>query len=320
MRADELMTIVTQAYPVEPISTCEVLRLHPHQNSTYVLRTTNGASYLLRLYGRHWRSHPRICYEISLLNHLAEKGVAVSTPLQRTDGQFFAPLLPGKDERYFALFTSAPGELCTGGSLREYHAGSHFGRAVAHVHTASDDFTCRWEPLLHDLDYLLYEPLAHLSPWFQHRPHDLEYLYALTERIEKALTPLMEAGLNWGVCHGDLPSGNAHITSKGLVTFFDFDGCGMGWRAAELSQILEGAAWRNEPAIWSHFLEGYQEVRPLHASDMQAIPWFVATGPIWFLGTWAQEATLGFSDALPDEQVDTMLGFLHQWEERHFNE
>jgi Ser/Thr protein kinase RdoA (MazF antagonist) len=320
MTPDELIAIATQAYPVENLCACEVLRLHPHQNSTYVLRTAKETSYILRIYGQHWRSPARIFYEISLLQHLAKKGVAVSTALQRRDGQFFAPLLPGKDERYLALFTFAPGERCTGGSLREHQIGYHFGRAVAHLHTAADNFTCPHKPLLHDLNYLLYEPLAHLSPWLQHRPRDLEYLHTLTERIHRALTPLIETGLNWGVCHGDLPSGNAFITNEGLVTFFDFDMCGMGWRAAELSQIREGAAWSNEPEIWLHFLEGYQEIRPLRASDREAIPWFVATGPIWYLGDQAQEATHGSGETLPDELVDTMLSFPRRWEERHVNE
>lgn len=318
MAPDELIAIVMQAYPVGHLSTCEALRLHAHQNSTHVLRTTKQALYILRLYGLRWRSLSRIRYEIHLLRHLARKGVAVSTALQRTDGQFFAPLLPGKDERYFALFTYAPGELCTGESLREQHTGYHFGRAVAQLHTASDDFTCCDEPLYHNLDYLLHEPLARLSPWLHHRPEDLAYLHFLVERIHRALTPLVKVGLNWGVCHGDLPSGNAHMTGEGLVTFFDFDECGVGWRAAELSQILEGSAWSNEPEIWLHFLEGYQEVRPLRASDVKAIPWFVATGPIWSLG--AQEAALSPGEALPDEQVDTMLNFLRQWEERQLNE
>jgi Ser/Thr protein kinase RdoA (MazF antagonist) len=80
---------------------------------------------------------------------------------------------------------------------------------------------------------------------------------ALGRRV-KATLP---AGLQWGACHGDLFRGNRHATEDGTLTLFDFDECGMGYRAYDLAVYLWTMRRENVPELFEPFRRGYCEVR-----------------------------------------------------------
>jgi Ser/Thr protein kinase RdoA (MazF antagonist) len=91
--------------------------------------------------------------------------------------------------------------------------------------------------------------------------------------------------LQAGFCHGDLHGGNAHRDQAQTQTFFNFDACGMGWRAYDIAVFRWSARLRRkEQERWEAFLRGYTEERSLRTLDIQAVPFFVAIRHVWLLG------------------------------------
>src|SRR5262249_23657795 len=138
-------------------------------------------------------------------------------------------------------FSYAPGEPVTPPQQTESLARA-YGRAVAALHAATDDFSSTHQRFALDLDFLLAKPLDVVQPYLAHRPVDWRSLRALAPAVTERLASLQARGLDRGVCHGDAQGGNAHITPDGTITFFDFDVCGSGWRAYDVAVFFWGAA------------------------------------------------------------------------------
>jgi Ser/Thr protein kinase RdoA (MazF antagonist) len=192
-----------------------------------------------------------------------------------------------------------------------YHC---FGRATARLHRAADDFTSRHARVPLDLAYFIDAPLAALRPRLAHRPDDRDYLIGLAGRVRARLAALASAGLDWGVCHGDLSLDNVHLAPDGRLVFYDFDSGGPGWRASDPYGVFQYAVLdRNN--FWEAFLAGYREVRPFGAADMAAVPYFVVAQSLWSMGLevryWARWAGLTRVD---DGYFDRMFAALRRWD------
>jgi Ser/Thr protein kinase RdoA (MazF antagonist) len=199
-------------------------------NDTYLVHTTDDR-YILRVYRAGWRSLPEIGYELDALTHLARKDISMSRPLARKDGDFIRTLHAPEGDRHVVLFTYANGKEPT-------HDGEQsqlYGRAVAAVHAATDDFVSRHNRFHLDLVHLADQPLAAIQPFLEHRPEDWAYLQALADRLRKRLDRFQREQPDFGFCHGDFHGWNAHIDEEDTLTFFDFDCCGPGWRAYDIA-------------------------------------------------------------------------------------
>ena len=96
-----------------------------------------------------------------------------------------------------------------------------------------------------------------------------------------------------GICHGDAQGGNAHLAPDGTLTFFDFDVCGLGWRAYDIAVFCWGAAVGKVRLGWeaktvdrlrAAYLRGYEAVRPLRPPEYEAIDALVLLRQYWYLG------------------------------------
>jgi Ser/Thr protein kinase RdoA (MazF antagonist) len=272
---------------------------------------------MLRVYRAGWRTLSDVLYEIDVLLHLERKGIPVSTPVPRRDGSLVREVLAPEGPRIAVLFTFAPG--------REPHDepgyDDRYGRAVASLHDALDDFSSLHPRFSLDFDHLLDQPLAAIRPLLQHRPDEWQYVEQLAERLHARLEALPLERLETGVCHGDFHGGNAHVDGE-TITFFDFDCCGPGWRAYEVAVFRWNASSlrrRAEPP-WEEFLAGYTAVRPLADLDLAAVSIFVAIRHIWWVGLQCGDVRDWGLAFRGDRFFDQQLRFLKTWERRHLKE
>src|SRR5436309_5320346 len=84
LSARELATYVQSAYALGSPLDCTLLA--QGLNDTYAIETTSG-TFVLRIYRFGWRSAADIHYELDLLNHLRQDGVAVALPVGARDGR-----------------------------------------------------------------------------------------------------------------------------------------------------------------------------------------------------------------------------------------
>ncbi len=274
-----LLTHVLPGYDIPAPHSCFLLTRS--MNDTYLVRSVN-ANYILRIYRAGWRSQDDILFEVDALRHLERYGVSVAPPLPRGDGTFLTRLDAPEGTRYAVLFAYAPGGPLT--PIRDHCF--HYGRAVAALHHATDHFTSTHARFSLDLDHLLAQPLLALQPLLADYAAAWRYLNDTGALLRGYMTKLARHDLPRGFCHGDLYPANAYITDNHVVTLFDFDCCGMGWRAYDLA-VFRYEMVREPADLWDAFLNGYQSEHPVSQREVDAIPWLVALRTIWHMGLYA---------------------------------
>ena len=311
-----LCTEMVAAYGLRTPLDCKLLS--PGLNDTYLV-TTAADRFILRIYRVGWRSHSDILYEIDVLNHLGRKGASVSLPLATAKGDFTLPLRAPEGLRYAVLFTYAPGQSVD--ELDDSYCRL-FGGAVGEMHRATGDFTSQHERFALDLEYLIERPLRAIRPLLENRSEDWSHLQSLAQRLQAALAQAPLDVLDWGFCHGDLHTENAHLAGDTL-TFFDFDCGGPGWRAYDIAGFrwsLNNFGRRVVPEhehLWQAFLDGYAERRRIGTVDLEFVPAFVEIRHIWMIGLHAENAPDFGYERFSDSYFDGVLRFLRDWEQTY---
>ena len=284
-------------------------------NHTYRVKTVGGSIYYLRAYRIQWRTLADIQYELDVLNHLKGKGFPATSPVPYKDGQPFCAVPAPEGNRFLALFTEAPGAEISYNHEPVRNA-LRYGRAVAQMHNALEDFKSP-HPRFHlDLEHFIDQPLRNIQPFLSHRPDDWNYLQQLAETLRQRILAMPAELLEQGFCHGDLQGYHANLSPDGALTFFDFDCGGFGYRAYDLAVFL----WccRLEHAVtvrWSPFLKSYRETRRIHKRDVEAVPLFVCARYLWHMGVHTQNSPDWGIDFLNDRYFDSHLKDLRQAEE-----
>lgn len=233
-------------------------------NATYQVET-GGTSYFLRVYRPGRRTEADVAFELALIRHLGARHVPAAQPVPRRDGGFTSQF----GESLVVLFEQAPGRpVPTDADLSR-----RLGRAAAALHNATVEFAGPPGRAPLDLAHLVDQSMAYIEP-------RLPAATALGRRVKAALPP----GLQWGACHGDLFRGNCRLTEDGTLTLFDFDECGMGYRAYDLAVYLWTMRREQQESLFAPFLQGYCELRPLPDADRAALPSLAAARQVWFMG------------------------------------
>ena len=257
-----LSEVVLSGYDIGPVQECVLWARS--LNDTYLVQA--DARYALRVYRHGWRDEDDIAYEVGALRHLRQRGCNVAGPIPDRAGRYWRVIKGAEGDRYVVVFSWAAGGMPV--PEREYARA--YGRAAARLHEASEGFDGPRARAPIDVDELIGRPLRHIMPFLAERADDAHYLRELATSLAGGIEE-RSADLEWGFCHGDLHGGNAHVTDDGLVTFFDFDSAGPGWRAYDIAAYrwatnairLEGGS----DDCWGEFLTGYREVHDLGAGD-----------------------------------------------------
>jgi Ser/Thr protein kinase RdoA (MazF antagonist) len=315
LQADALVRQVLVHYPIGEVTRC---RFHARGlNDTYKVETDGDKSYFLRIYRAGWRTREEIEAELAVLQHLARCNVSVSAPVIRTDDTPLTLLDCAEGARWAVLFTAAPGEEVDFKSFTEVQAG-HYGETAADIHNAADSAAENFQRAALDLDLLLNEPLSLIKQVIAHRHDDLRYVVDLATQLRRNIENAV--GLEKGFCHGDLHGHNAGYAEE-TFTVYDFDCCGWGYRAYDLSVFPWAFAIGEHPAeriesMGRAFVTGYLRHRPVSSVDIAAIPTFVAIRQIWLTGLH-----IGLADRfgwgwLNDRYFDRQLRVLRNWQKK----
>ena len=262
---------------------------------------TNAGPYILRIYPGCRRTLAEINAELDLLAYLHMQGVPVSIPVVQRNGERLLTIQAPEGTRYAVLFTYAQGEPLG----EDLPAIRTYGETLARIHTLADTLppTLARTPL--DQAFLLDRPLEHLHNLGQ-RSDDWAFLQRVADRIRPQITALPTTAPQFGYCHGDTGANNAHVDAEGRVTLFDFDFCGLGWRAYDLATFLSGES----TAVTDALLQGYQTVRLLTDEERAALPLFQIAQSIWMLGTRASYINEWGEIHFTNHFVDRVVGFI----------
>lgn len=296
---------------------CRFLR----QSMSDVYRVdTRDATYILKVYAHHRHTKLSIEAEVNFLNDLRAHDIPVAAPVANHKTIYVNELNAPEGTRYAILF-----EAVTGAEPREIdlaHSRS-FGQLAGRIHCCSDRLGKVYHRGHLDEKYLIEEPLGTIEPYLQHRKEDSAYLRALGDDLSAELQRLVSReSPEYGLCHGDLHTGNARSDKDGRLTLFDFDSFGYGWRAIDIGvyhvsydwMSLSEATQREKARFWAAFVEGYNTQRPLHANELTAAQLCLPIRHLELMGItiryWSPQ--IG-SDWINDAYFDQHLDWFRQW-------
>jgi len=283
-------------------------------NDTYRVARANGSVYFLRVYRRGWRTREDALCELDVLAHLHRKGIPVAYPIAKPDGSFLHDVDALEGARFAALFALAQGRELTYAEDPASVARA-YGTAVAAMHNALDDFESPHERFHVDLEHLIDRPLRFVEPILSRRAEDWDYLTPFAGAVKHAIEALPEKDLERGVCHGDLQCYHANVDENGVLTFYDFDGGGFGYRAYDLAVFRWCARLQGqEEERWTPFLSAYRAVRAVSHLDLVAVPLFVCARHIWHMGVHAENACHWGYGGLDDEYYTRRIEALRELE------
>jgi len=133
-----------------------------------------------------------------------------------------------------------------------------------------------------DLAYLVDNSLKLIRPFLD--LSQFEYLSKIREIIYENISNLTPDNSDFGICAGDINPTNFHINKNNVITHFDFDQCGYGFRAFELGKFtvcLRNHELKTDKLL--SFLSGYESVRELSEYEKKAIPYFEVVAIIWVM-------------------------------------
>ena len=280
-------------------------------NDTYLVETEQQR-YILRVYRHGWRNQQEIDFELELLAFLHAQNQPVAYPIARNDGGFTTEIIAPEGTRYAAVFSYAPGRAVE--EKLDDIQSSRLGEALAKIHLTLDKFQSSFSRPHLNSEYLLDWSMKAITPLYKHRESDIDYLQKQVDKIKSQIETfkLPFSAPAYGICVGDVHSGNAHFTEQNLPTLFDFDQCGYGWRAFDIGKFLHVALrMKIEVKVRNSFIEGYQAIRKLEDAELASIPVFVKAAHIWVMGI----NTNAVGDVLPygwftDDWLDGRLGML----------
>lgn len=274
---DELLTKLVPQYRVENPIACRFWQRGV--NDTYQVHSVDEL-YSLRVYRHELRSRDEIDFEIAALNYLGDQGANVATPIERRNGGYVAEIHAPEGLRYVIVTTHAKGSEL---NYDDAAAGRLFGASIAELHNQSEGFhTHHTRPRL-DRQNLLDKSLEIITPYCETMSEDKKFIEDMAADLHCRLDGAPSDNLDVGFCHGDCHGMNVH-NDDGLLTHFDFDCCGFGFRVFELATFKWGIFGDdNEKALWAAFLEGYELTRKISDDDMALVDAFVVIRQIWWM-------------------------------------
>jgi Ser/Thr protein kinase RdoA (MazF antagonist) len=155
LSSSAIITEILSKYDLGPCQYCQYCQycqfLNFGLNDTYLVKTTKGIKYILRIYRLNWRSVSEISYEIEALSHICEKGIPVSKPIAQKSGDVIQTVVSPEGERYAVLFSFAPGKNIS--YEKDFETTSYrYETTVTHIHNATQDFVSKHHRFQIDLN------------------------------------------------------------------------------------------------------------------------------------------------------------------------
>jgi len=299
INSNELMAKVIPDYCID--SPIECLFWERGCTDTYEVRCADDARYSLRIYRHEIHTRDEIDFEVDALNYLHNNGFPVAFPIARKAGGYITDISAPEGIRHVLVTAYAEGDTPEYDSLDDFRLT---GESVAHLHKMSEGFETQHKRKKIDLKLFTEDNFKSIEPFVSHRPKELAFLQQYIEIARITIEHVGADALDFGFCHGDVHGGNAHL-HDGVLTHFDFEECGFGYRVFDLATFKWGFVFNEKaPERWASFVEGYESVRKINDADLQVLDAFVLLRHIWLIAFHMRNAYDFGGDLTSDDYID----------------
>ncbi len=303
----ELMAKVIPDYCIDDPLDCHFWERG--SNDTYVIRCSD-TRYSLRIYRHEVYPRDEIDFEVDALNYLHDHSFPVAYPIPRRSGGYITEISVPEGMRYVLVTAFAEGSPPKGDSVDDFRLT---GESVARLHQVSQGFTTQHRKKDLDLKNFIDDSVNSIRPFLSHRPEELALLHQYVETARNEVLRIGEDAMDIGFCHGDVHGGNAHLWN-GVLTHFDFEECGFGYRVFDLATFKWAFGLRgSKTEKWMAFVEGYESVREIGKAEIELLDTFVLLRHVWLIAFHMRNAYDFGGELTSDEYID------RQWRRlKHF--
>ncbi|MFE0013648.1 homoserine kinase [Mesorhizobium sp. NPDC059054] len=245
------------------------------ENSNFLLHTTAG-SFILTLYEKRVEKAD-LPFFLGLMDHLAKQGISCPLPVQRHDGSMIGTLAG----RPAVIITFLEGMWLRKPGVAHCR---EVGKALAELHLAGADFT------MHRDNALAIDGWRKL--WEASRARADEVEPGLAAEVDEDFADFERnwpKGLPAGIIHADLFPDNVFFLGEKLSGLIDFYFACDDFYAYDLATCLNAWCFEKDFSFnltkGTALLAGYQSVRPLHATEREALPMLARGSALRFMLT-----------------------------------
>ncbi|QYR21267.1 phosphotransferase [Paenibacillus sp. sptzw28] len=281
---------------------------------------TGKKEYFFKVYRQGIRSMEDIQAEVDLLNFLKLSDIEITAPVIKSDGKFISRFNTANGIRYGVLYTSV-GKHEFNQIEETPELNERLGSYIAAIHNAWDK--CELEINRWNLDAhsFIDKSMNAIRQFSTIHDFDMLFLEEVAKNVNEKLGNLTIERPQYGMCHGDIYSGNIRVDANNNPILFDFDFCGNGWRAYDISMYAfpfgmgcdETKLIKREERK-DQFLNGYNKVRAMSESEVNSIALFIPFRRIFNIGTlYISYLPNTWGDSAVIRNVDEDIKMLKKW-------
>lgn len=314
VRPDALLTVIKRHYPTIGASNCKILALNCNDN--FFIKGKRQ-DYVFRLNRKDWWPVADFEEELRFLEFLKRRKVSAVVPKRDRQNRRYISVKTAEGTRHGALFGYLPGQHVTFSPGPRNINMLRLGELAAQVHNAADKFSPPAQRWTMNFDFLVTQTLEGLAPLFAQRDRDLAYLHRLAGHLQGLLDDTPEGALDFGLCHGDLHTGNVRLSPDGEMALIDFDWSGYCWRIYDLATLWWTMRSDEAAPRWRAILRGYTRVRTLSREEKMLLPAFVMIREFELLGFHLMMRRHIGDAWLDDHYYDFHMQFIKRWVKQH---
>lgn len=264
-------------YNIGKVKSCELLQSSIHD--VYLIETIQS-KYILKIYKYQYKSVLEIAFEINFVGYLKASHLNVSSYIPKNDGYFILKINAPEGMRYAVLSTYAEGNEL---EYKQEKDAFWYGLHVGKIHKVSKAFIPRFAIKEINIELILETSIKTIEYFLCKEYHtEWKYFHYFFKLLTNKINFLEIDKLEKTFCHGDLHGGNAHEFLDDL-SFFDFDFCGYGLIAYDISIFRWGCMIMRRDWQWQHFIQGYRTTNLLDDNELKHSLLFVALHDLWVM-------------------------------------
>jgi homoserine kinase type II len=237
-------------------------------NSNFDVETARGR-WFVRI--NEGKAEEDVAWEARLVDELSRRGVTTPPPRLTRDGRPYAPLASAG--KWVSVFPWRAGRHVAADEVTQGVARK-LGAALAQLHLAGLEFPAAWRRgSIYDHDHLAARFARFAKAGDPILAPAIEILGE--ELAAAAMASEIRTRATQGIIHGDLFRDNVLWDGDTLVAILDFEQASGGSLAYDLAVCInDWCWWGGAPriALAAALIAGYESVRPLAASDREALP------------------------------------------------
>lgn len=281
-------------------------------NHSYLL-SEGTRRHVFRVYSFGWRERHEIEEEIKLLNLLKAGGVAVSYPVQTTNGDYIQELHAPEGIRHGVMFSFARGVKKRHFSLDNCRSA---GKMMADMHRLSAGI--HLQRVNYNAEALVRAPHLFARRHFAESSAEMRLFKKAGDLFVRVLAATDQAQLRHGAIHLDFWYDNMSVEEDETMTLFDFDFCGNGLFIYDVAYFLmqlyhielAGGDYEGKKGA---FLEGYSSKMDITAAEKRLLPYAGLAVWLFYFGVQCQRFDNWSNIFLSENYFKRYMSMVSDW-------